>query len=1218
MLTHNINKRHSRGFALIATISVMVLLVMIALAMLSLSTIELRQSGNMHYRQEAQANARMALMMAIGELQKSAGPDQRITAEAAILEEPTDNPAKIINRHWVGVWRSDAFKGEPMPGEANPADPIIYRNTDSSGSEAGSLFDRRAKEGDYVAKDQALVWLVSQRDSTRINPQTALPNDETTIRLVGPGSASISTEATDEVVAQRVQVLNDGKESGGYAWWVGDEGVKARFDLSSASEGLDPPQPWLSPAQQGVSIVGGYEDYEKLDDANLQKIITRQTSDLSEASTDAVNARRLNFHDITYSSNGLLTDTLRGGLRKDLSAFFAKGSAPDLTVGTVTHKGLESNTPILDSPKLKALSPQFGLLTQWNALAENNVSPTSAIDPIAPQNNATATQWSYGNDGDQHSGSGIDLSRQDTPGIHPIIIDAGISYGASISKIEGPNDDGETTYRFNIHYFPRVVLWNPYNVKLAAASYAVKINMPHKAEVHAVWRNNGHASADLRWTDTGGSTNYITQPVFSIQSTSFEPGEALLFTASAGNTENGNLFWGDGGDNLNFFKLSCKEASPLQGNFYFKLNRGYFKLKDDDLQDLAYRIEAQRNGVWKLYYYKLFLMKGNGRGIQSVVKNPSDYPPLQYINQTEDGSKGTDAPWFSGIPASATAPLRKFKDAPVHTYYRFKWGHRMQWLNDTVENQSIKAGNYNTPYLGYNTLANHNMRAGWHIVSPVEVKFRASAAAGRYTHGILIDDPYGWNWYDSSLDPVPVKGKNRVSPFGRSANFSGQTFPILDVPSKTAPLTSLAALQHAPLSQFPWHPTNAVGNSLVDPRVPRTQSTHFVSAGQWKPIGVHNPNPDRWHRIRQGHLNAELDNSAFLYDLSYETNLALWDRYYLSTVPKSAYSIGDPLANPRLQISTDSGKPKESDLQDFHQSAKYLRIKGAFNINSTSEKAWAALIASLRADPGMSITLQNGTKIEANDVYSRFFHPYNLKYENNSETDEKTWKGYRQLTDTQIRNLAKEIVKEVKQRGPFISLADFVNRRLVEPPETSGSETPHSRMGLKGALQAAIDRTSINSTLLTQHVIDKTEYNMGGNPREQQINYGSSYPQITYPLHGGNSAFGSKPDHNHWADSKMVGAPSFLTQADMLQKWGNSISARSDTFTIRAYGDAKDAKGVIRAKAWCEATVQRIQKPIVPDAADLDPETDLQAHPETVFGRKFKIISFRWLNQKEI
>ena len=70
------------GFALIATISVMVLLVMIALAMLNLATIEQRTSAGDSAYAEAQMNARMALMEAIAKLQTSAGQDQRITASA--------------------------------------------------------------------------------------------------------------------------------------------------------------------------------------------------------------------------------------------------------------------------------------------------------------------------------------------------------------------------------------------------------------------------------------------------------------------------------------------------------------------------------------------------------------------------------------------------------------------------------------------------------------------------------------------------------------------------------------------------------------------------------------------------------------------------------------------------------------------------------------------------------------------------------------------------------------------------------------------------------------------------------------------------------------------------------------------------------------------------------------------------------------------------------
>ena len=70
-----------------ATVSMMVLLTLVAIAMLSLSTIEQRSSGGGANEADrmARANARMALMMALGELQKAAGPDQRVTATATIL-----------------------------------------------------------------------------------------------------------------------------------------------------------------------------------------------------------------------------------------------------------------------------------------------------------------------------------------------------------------------------------------------------------------------------------------------------------------------------------------------------------------------------------------------------------------------------------------------------------------------------------------------------------------------------------------------------------------------------------------------------------------------------------------------------------------------------------------------------------------------------------------------------------------------------------------------------------------------------------------------------------------------------------------------------------------------------------------------------------------------------------------------------------------------------
>ena len=101
-------RRGKNGFALIAAISVMVLLVMIALAMLNLSTVELRSSQQTHAMQEARANARMALMIALGELQKHAGPDRRISSYATILDENADSEEidGVDNARLLGVWDS--------------------------------------------------------------------------------------------------------------------------------------------------------------------------------------------------------------------------------------------------------------------------------------------------------------------------------------------------------------------------------------------------------------------------------------------------------------------------------------------------------------------------------------------------------------------------------------------------------------------------------------------------------------------------------------------------------------------------------------------------------------------------------------------------------------------------------------------------------------------------------------------------------------------------------------------------------------------------------------------------------------------------------------------------------------------------------------------------------------------------------------------------------
>ena len=80
---------------------------------------------------------------------------------------------------------------------------------------------------------------------------------------------------------------------------------------------------------------------------------------------------------------------------------------------------------------------------------------------------------------------------------------------------------------------------------------------------------------------------------------------------------------------------------------------------------------------------------------------------------------------------------------------------------------------------------------------------------------------------------------------------------------------------------------------------------------------------------------------------------------------------------------------------------------------------------------------------------------------------------------------------------------------------------------------------------------------------------------------------------------------------------GSGLVARSDTFTVRSYGESKDVNGKVLARAWCEAVVQRTPEPVVPDdITGMNPK-DPQEN-QTDFGRRFRIVSFRWLSADEV
>ena len=97
-------------------------------------------------------------------------------------------------------------------------------------------------------------------------------------------------------------------------------------------------------------------------------------------------------------------------------------------------------------------------------------------------------------------------------------------------------------------------------------------------------------------------------------------------------------------------------------------------------------------------------------------------------------------------------------------------------------------------------------------------------------------------------------------------------------------------------------------------------------------------------------------------------------------------------------------------------------------------------------------------------------------------------------------------------------------------------------------------------------------------------------------------------------DSTGTGIPGWILQGDVLQALGPAITVRSDTFRIRAYGETRDpANDQVAARTWCEAIVQRI-----PEPADGSTKIEELIEPSSLFGRGFRILSFRWLSPEDV
>ncbi|GHC04154.1 hypothetical protein GCM10007047_21040 [Cerasicoccus arenae] len=86
-------------------------ILLLTLSLSTLSQVELASATHDQQRQDARENARLGLLIALGKLQQSAGPDQRVTARADILG---DNHYADGNQYWTGVWNTTNINAAPV------------------------------------------------------------------------------------------------------------------------------------------------------------------------------------------------------------------------------------------------------------------------------------------------------------------------------------------------------------------------------------------------------------------------------------------------------------------------------------------------------------------------------------------------------------------------------------------------------------------------------------------------------------------------------------------------------------------------------------------------------------------------------------------------------------------------------------------------------------------------------------------------------------------------------------------------------------------------------------------------------------------------------------------------------------------------------------------------------------------------------------------------
>ena len=1150
----------NHGFALVVTLSLMILLTLIAVGMLSLSAITLRSASGQSALAEARASARLALMLALNQLQMELGPDQRISTAADQVAGTASTP-QANPRVWTAVYK--AWQAPPNPTDADPRPSPVFRRWLVSGTDA---------------QQQALATA-----SSTLTPANS-------VELVGKGT--LGTASTSGRVAVPFLDQKTGSATTSrIAWWIGDQGVKAAIATPLAElPGTD--RRLVRNGLQGaprnvfqIAKTAALEPFKNLapDDARIQLV-----NDWKQAEflSDTPEGPRPLFHDLAANTSGLLTNVRSGGFRKDLSMYLESSTPPvSFPAPIISPDGSLYQVKGQDGIRIDELWSHYNLYKQ---LQTTSISFT--------------TGGSAGGAANPHLKSAGTLTEAQADNFffykRPVII----SYKALFSfYITDTNPR-----KLAVCVDPIVTFWNPYDVpvSLGAAWNSIRFHkIPYsinslKVDVETggvtttvgtyTINLGGRASSSFAANDYNYGTLICGKAPDNVV---LKPGEVMVYSQGPNTAP--------AVGNRDVVKVLGKPGFNFGGGIYFPLKDiatgAEIKLPTTPISRVILSFTGitpnsenvrQGAGGWNpsdppisVTHFETYLFDAdaNGRGIggafvdfwRGIHPFTSPKPAAQRFLAKDKGQvfKSLSARSGLDVAGSGTATDRK-------TYF-------MLYACDAkTEEDSLRSGQFSSrlnpsaSYVDFADLSEQELDLvpfEMHIqpITGKNAKFDVTIAGQGFFGGGLISGNGSSFVTTHSVPREPIvslarlqfsmaNGFNRVKPDQAGAYYSsGPTNQSIRLPL-------LPQICHA------------IGNSQATGVLAKDQTEGMLAA---RPLADH----------------------------SYLANKALWDDWFFSGIapgdvgpnatglsqksladgflksakklPVARYrpNLGGAAASDVLIRLFDATAPK---AEATALTASYLSVDGMFNVNSTSVEAWKAVLAGLKNHPAM-VRNDNGSEsiIATTDSspVAGLIAP-TTDDANGANIDVKDlaqWTGRRTLNDEQIEELAKVLVVEVRKRGPFLSLADFINRR-------PGSDESLARAG---ALQSAIDAAKLN--------VGYDARMAGASPSLAFSAAESAYPAA-------------------------MGAPGIIKQADILTPIAPILSARSDSFIIRTYGEKRDSSGTkVLARAWCEAVVERDKHFVDSSDAPETPFGSLKPVNQT-FGRRMVVRSFRWLNPADI